>query len=173
MHRILNGTILQLRHHRNRPMTKWAPQRGIILACCLGMIIQLPGVASAILACGCILPGRTACCRSLSDGFATACCLPGAVEPSCCSTCPDDRLATRVRHPDKMPCPCWQALTERVAPVPSSTRHHQQPDTLFFVWCVDRLESDFFSQERQRGIFSAAAVRTQPRLQSLLCVWII
>ena len=168
--------LLQFRHRRNHPMTKWAPQRGIILACCLGMIVQLPGVASAILACGCILPGRTACCRSLSDGSQSACCLPDAAVPSCATsgnTCPDDRFAMRVRHPERAPCPCWQALTERVAPLPSSTRQHHQPDTLFFVWCVDRWESDVFSQERQRGISSAAAVRTQPRLQSLLCVWII
>jgi hypothetical protein len=79
----------------------------------------------------------------------------------------------RAWQPENSPCPCWQTLSERVAPLPSSTRHHQQPDTLFFVWRVDRLESDFFSQERQRGIFSAAAVGSQPRLQSLLCVWII
>ena len=64
-------------------------------------------------------------------------------------------------------------MAERVAPLPSSTRQHHQPDTHFFVWCVDGWGSDVFSQERQRGIFSAAAAGTQPRLQSLLCVWII
>ena len=157
------------------PMAITAPQRPMILACCLGLILQLPGVASAVLACGCILPGRTCCCSTLANAATPECCGCDEADllPDCFGLSHEDATQPVPRPSEQQPCPCWQALTQRLAALPSSTRFHHEPDSNLLVWNVARVDIDPVLAGGQRDVSSPVPVQPRWRLQSLLCVWII
>ena len=152
-----------------------APHRSVALACCLGLILQLPGIATAILACGCILPGRTCCCSSLSDSLTSGCCEAArqASPPDCCSNPKGHGVENSPKDSSDSSCPCWQALTERFAALPSSPRFHHDSDTAVVALDVAKIDVDPVAFGRQRTAASSVPVEPRLRLQSLLCVWII
>jgi hypothetical protein len=128
-----------------------------------------------ILACGCILPGRTCCCGSLSDSQTCGCCGTASQSslPNCCSTPKEADAKSLPSGSSDSSCPCWQALTERVAALPSSPRFHQDSDTAVVALDVARIDLGPIVFGGQRTAGSSARVEPRLRLQSLLCVWII
>lgn len=151
------------------------PRISIVLTCCLALVLQLPGIASVILACGCILPGRTCCCSSLPLAPTAACCGTAAerTESACCSTPKSGIATTTDGKSSDSPCPCWEKVTDRPAALPSSPRIQHEPDSVWMSHfdAVSDISPIISGQPRT----AESHVPTVPRLrlQSLLCVWII
>lgn len=152
-----------------------SPRIPIVLTCCLALVLQLPGIASVILACGCILPGRTCCCSALASAPAAACCSRTAEskESACCSN-PKNGIAEKDggRSGDS-PCPCWEKAADRAAALPSSPRLQVEPDSVWTAHCDAVTDISLIISGRQLSAASHVPIVPRLRLQSLLCVWII
>jgi len=138
------------------------------LICCLTMILQSSGIASALLDCGCLSAWRMGCCNAApAEEF--ACCRPPAASelPPCCETQED------CQESGGSSCPCWQAELEPVVALPSSSRFNLQPDLTRFVGvhAVPALSPATIGGRSASE--DRVAVTPRLRLQSLLCVWVI